>query len=70
MLVDAATNTWSYTSLVYVPGIANVWAAGTKSLSAALDRLSITTVGGTDTFGQITSTRAPREVQLSLKLYW
>lgn len=23
-----------------------------------------------DTFGQITSTRAPREVQLSLKLYW
>lgn len=50
VLVDAATNTWSYTSLVYVPGIANVWAAGTKSLSAALDRLSITTVGGTDTF--------------------
>jgi hypothetical protein len=27
-------------------------------------------IGGTDTFGQITSTRAPREVQLSLKLYW
>ena len=27
-------------------------------------------IGGSDTFGQITSTRAPREVQLSLKLYW
>ncbi len=27
-------------------------------------------IGGTDTFGQITSTRNPREVQLSLKLYW
>jgi hypothetical protein len=27
-------------------------------------------IGGTDTFGQITSTRAPREIQLSLKLYW
>jgi hypothetical protein len=27
-------------------------------------------VGGTDTFGQITSTRLPREIQFSLKLYW
>jgi hypothetical protein len=27
-------------------------------------------VGGTDTFGQVTAARAPREVQLSLKLYW
>jgi hypothetical protein len=27
-------------------------------------------IGGTDTFGQVTSTRAPREVQLSLKVYW
>jgi hypothetical protein len=27
-------------------------------------------IGGTDTFGQITNTRAPREIQLSLKLYW
>ncbi|MCA1563154.1 MAG: hypothetical protein LC804_23845, partial [Acidobacteria bacterium] len=27
-------------------------------------------IGGTDTFGQITSTRLPREIQLSLKLFW
>lgn len=27
-------------------------------------------IGGTDTFGQVTSTRAPREIQLSLKLFW
>jgi len=27
-------------------------------------------IGGTDTFGQITSSRAPREVQLGLKLFW
>ncbi len=27
-------------------------------------------IGGTDTFGQVTSTRAPREIQLSIKLFW
>jgi hypothetical protein len=27
-------------------------------------------IGGTDTFGQITSARLPREIQLSLKLFW
>jgi hypothetical protein len=27
-------------------------------------------IGGGDTFGQITSTRLPREIQLSLKLFW
>jgi hypothetical protein len=27
-------------------------------------------IGGADTFGQITSTRLPREIQASLKLYW
>jgi hypothetical protein len=27
-------------------------------------------IGGGDTFGQITSTRNPREIQLSLKLFW
>jgi hypothetical protein len=27
-------------------------------------------IGGTDTFGQITATRAPREIQLGLKIYW
>jgi hypothetical protein len=27
-------------------------------------------IGGTDTFGQVTSTRLPREIQFSLKLFW
>ena len=27
-------------------------------------------VGGTDTFGQVTGARLPREIQLSVKLYW
>ena len=27
-------------------------------------------IGGTDTFGQITGSRAPREVQLGVKVYW
>jgi hypothetical protein len=27
-------------------------------------------IGGVDTFGQVTSTRLPREIQFSLKLYW
>jgi hypothetical protein len=31
---------------------------------------SLTTCTGVDTFGQITSTRNPREIQLSLKLFW
>jgi hypothetical protein len=32
---------------------------------------SLTTCGiSTDTFGQITSARNPREIQLSLKLFW
>jgi hypothetical protein len=47
------------------------WLAVDAACSAAntltLNRCDI---GGGDTFGQITSTRAPREVQLSLKLYW
>ena len=33
--------------------------------------MSLTACAGqTDTFRQITSTRNPREIQLSLKLYW
>jgi hypothetical protein len=38
-------------------------AAGTVTLNRC-------DIGGTDTFGQITSARAPREIQLSLKLFW
>jgi hypothetical protein len=45
----------------------NVDAACSAANTVTLDRCDI---GGTDTFGQITSTRAPREIQLSLKLYW
>jgi hypothetical protein len=47
------------------------WLAVDNACSAtntvALNRCDI---GGTDTFGQITSARAPREIQLSLKLFW
>lgn len=39
----------------------------TAATTLALNRCDI---GGTDTFGQVTGARAPREVQLSLKLYW
>jgi hypothetical protein len=42
-------------------------AACSATSTVTLNRCDI---GGTDTFGQITSTRNPREVQLSLKLYW
>lgn len=39
----------------------------TAATTLTLNRCDI---GGTDTFGQVTAARAPREVQLSLKLYW
>jgi len=42
-------------------------AACSAASTVTLNRCDI---GGTDTFGQITSTRNPREIQLSLKLYW
>jgi hypothetical protein len=42
-------------------------AACTAAATLTLNRCD---VGGTDTFGQVTGARAPREVQLSLKLYW
>lgn len=38
--------------------------------AAATLTLNRCDVGGTDTFGQVTAARAPREVQFSLKLYW
>lgn len=50
-LVDASTNTWAAQGVV---GLSNttltVTTAGSKSLSATLDRVRITTQGGTDTF--------------------
>lgn len=42
-------------------------AACTAATTLSLNRCD---VGGTNTFGQLTAARAPREVQLSLKLYW
>jgi hypothetical protein len=42
-------------------------AACTAATTLTLNRCD---VGGTDTFGQVTAARAPREVQFSLKLYW
>lgn len=50
-LENASTNTWSLMSLSYgtnSPAIAV--ACGSKSLAGALDRIRITTQGGTDTF--------------------
>ncbi len=50
-LENASTNTWSLMSLSYgtnAPAIAV--ACGSKSLAGALDRIRITTQGGTDTF--------------------
>lgn len=50
-LLDAATNTWVYTSVLARSDSADIYTGGgSKSLSATLDRLSITTAGGTDTF--------------------
>jgi hypothetical protein len=42
-------------------------AACSAATTLTLNRCDI---GGTDTFGQVTAARAPREVQFSLKLYW
>lgn len=38
--------------------------------TAASLTLGTCAVGGSDTFGQITSARLPREIQLGIKLYW
>jgi hypothetical protein len=50
-LVDAATFTWSATSMIGTSNAAdNEWMAGTKSLSAELTQLALTTLLGADTF--------------------
>jgi len=50
-LVDSSTNKWSFSSIMSgsVSGINSI-GGGSKSLSATLDRVRITTVNGTDTF--------------------
>jgi hypothetical protein len=49
-LLDATTNSWTFTGLTQYNSSYVASAAGTKSLSATLDRVRITTVNGTDTF--------------------
>jgi hypothetical protein len=50
-LIDAATNTWTYSGNIARSDQASVTvSAGSKPLSATLDRVRITTVNGTDTF--------------------
>lgn len=50
-LIDAATNTWVASGTLGASSSAfTVLTGGTKSTSATLDRLRLTTVNGTDTF--------------------
>ena len=53
----------AFNTVQFAPGnIQNVCNAATAGASCA--------IGGTDNFGQITGTRAPREIQLGLKFFW
>jgi hypothetical protein len=50
-LINSSTNTWISSGVLASSDAANTAISGaTKSLSGALDRVRITTVGGTDTF--------------------
>lgn len=50
-LVDAATNTWVASGvLAFSSAAATVSTAGSKALTATLDRVRLTTTSGTDTF--------------------
>lgn len=50
-LLDAATNRWNASGIMNVNGSSTlIMVAGTKSLSATLDRVRFTTSNGTDTF--------------------
>lgn len=50
-LLDAATNTWVAMGNSTRTGSANTYfLSGSKALSATLDRIRVTTIGGTDTF--------------------
>lgn len=50
-LLNSSTNKWEITSNVFLTSQGYVMvSAGNKSLSAELDRVRITTVGGSDTF--------------------
>jgi hypothetical protein len=49
-LEDSSDNTWSCAGILARSDTAAYFAAGSKALSAALDRVRITTVNGTDAF--------------------
>lgn len=53
-LIDAATFTWVASHTIYIGGLAATYptssGAGSKSLSATLDRIRLTTTGGANTF--------------------
>jgi hypothetical protein len=50
-LMDSSTNTWMYQSNTgFTSGAAAAVSCGSKALSATLDRVRLTTAGGTDTF--------------------
>jgi hypothetical protein len=50
-LMNSSTNTWASTSIMGHSNATTIsMGAGAKSLSAELDRVVITTVGGADTF--------------------
>ena len=50
-LIDSSTNTWAFSSVMSSSVAAlNSMGGGSKSLSATLTQVRITTVGGTDTF--------------------
>lgn len=49
-LVSPSANTWAATGTLVTSTVTMIFVAGSKSLSAVLDRVRITTTGGTDTF--------------------
>lgn len=53
-LMDESTNTWAITGVMSMTGATSVAgtvnSGGSKSLSAVLDRVRVTTIGGSDTF--------------------
>lgn len=51
VITNLSGNTWTETHLIGIPALVGVvYGAGAKTLSATLDRVRITTLGGSDTF--------------------
>lgn len=50
VLADASTNTWTAFGVIVTSGTSAAAMGGSKSLSATLDRVRVTTLAGTDTF--------------------